>query len=108
MVIYDNKPTPITDNNNGSFTYHWNITPVEIDGMEKWECEEVIMWGEPTRHKVTEAVITYYWAPDYEKKLINDYNAAKEGILSDDGYTERYRDFLNRRKEIKTLIEQDF
>ena len=49
----------------------------------KWECDEVIVWGTVTRNKITEAVVTTLWDRDREKKLINDYNAAKEGVFGD-------------------------
>ena len=68
MAVYDAKPSVFEANNNGSYTYRWNIQQVEIpaesDGSHersasvKWECEEVIVWSTVTRNKITEAVVT--------------------------------------------------
>ena len=110
MAVYDAKPSVFEANNNGSYTYRWNIQQVEIpaesDGSHersasvKWECEEVIVWSTVTRNKITEAVVTKLWDGDFEKKLINDYNAAKEGVFGDiageeaQKYIAAYKNFL--------------
>lgn len=123
MAIYDAKPSVYEANNNGSYTYRWNIRQVEppasSDAQENrvasvmWECEEVIVWGTVTRNKITETVVTTLWPGDYEKKLINDYNAAKEGVFGDvtgeeaRKYIEAYKSFLSARKAVKEQIDAD-
>lgn len=123
MAIYDTKPSMYEANNNGSYTYRWNIheiqVPAGMSGNEnnttttKWQCDEVVVWGTVTKDKLTETVVTTMWANDYEKKLINDYNAAKEGVFGSASsetakeYIARYRDFLALRKAIKEQIEAD-
>lgn len=123
MAMYDKKPAMYEANNNGSYTYRWDIKEVQVpSGMHseedattttKWECQEVIVWGTVTKDKLTEKVVTTLWANDYEKKLINDYNAAKEGVFgSVTGETAktcitRYKEFLTQRKAIKEQIESD-
>lgn len=122
MAFYDSKPSVFEANNNGSYMYRWNIHEVEIpsgtDNDEtatttKWECDEVVVWGTVTKDKITEKVITTLWPNDYEKKLINDYNAAKEGVFgSTTGatakeYIARYKSFLGDRKAVKEQIEAD-
>lgn len=123
MAIYDNKPAMCEANNNGSYTYRWGIKEVEIlstmhsgdseTTTTKWECQEVIVWGTVTKDKLTETVVTTLWANDYEKKLINDYNAAKEGVFGSvtgetaKAYIARYKEFLAQRKAIKEQIVTD-
>lgn len=123
MAIYDNKPAMYEANNNGSYTYRWGIKEVQMpspasgeDGettTTKWECQEVVVWGTVTKDKLTEKVVTSLWPNDYEKKLINDYNAAKEGVFGSvtgetaKAYIARYKEFLAQRKAIKEQIESD-
>ncbi|MEG1289741.1 MAG: hypothetical protein RSE25_05875 [Bacteroidales bacterium] len=123
MAMYDNKPAMYEANNNGSYTYRWDIKEVQVSsGMRseedaatttKLECREVIVWGTVTKDKLTESVVTTLWANDYEKKLINDYNAAKEGVFGSvtgataKAYIARYKEFLAQRKAIKEQIESD-
>jgi len=131
MATYDSKPSIYEANGDGSYTYRWNIKEVnpmdnandtESIGDEqeqtketpsKWECNEVVVWGTVTREKLTTAVLNNLWNSDYEAKLINDYNAAKESVFGSktgaeaQKYIDRYKTFLNERKEIKTQIVSD-
>lgn len=120
MAIYDAKPSMYEANGNGSYTYRWNITEVEVSAghetdatVKKWQCEEVVVWGTVTKDKITETVVISLWDNDYEKKLINDYNAAKEGVFGSvsgsiaQEYISRYKNFLTERKAIKERIEAD-
>lgn len=121
MALYDNKPSMYEANNDGSYTYRWNIQETHIftemsdneATTTKWQCNEVVVWGTVTKDKLTEKVITTMWANDYEKKLINDYNAAKEGVfgsVTEDeakAHIARYTDFLVRRKVLKDKIVSD-
>ena len=123
MAVYDAKPSVFEANNNGSYTYRWNIRQVEIpeetdsqherSATVKCECDEVIVWSTVTRNKITEAVVTKLWDGDFEKKLINDYNAAKEGVFGDvsseeaQKYIAAYKDFLTQRKAVKAQVDAD-
>ena len=49
MAVYDAKPSVFETNNNGSYTYRWNIRQIQMpsgEGTEertttvKWECDE--------------------------------------------------------------------
>lgn len=118
MAIYDAKPLIYEANNDGSYTYRWNIREVQMPsgGMDskttvlQWECNEVIVWGTVTRNKITEKVVTTLWNSDFEKKLINDFNAAKEGLFSDEEsqkYIDAYKTFLSERKTVKEQVDSD-
>jgi hypothetical protein len=119
MVIYDSKPSIYEANGDGSYTYRWGIKEVVTpsgDDTEteststKWECNEVIVWATVTRAKITAAVLALLWDSDYEAKLQNDYNGAKEGVFDDEEaqkYINRYKTFLDERKAIKEQVAAD-
>jgi len=120
-AIYDAQPAMYEANNNGSFTYRWDIHEVEVpvnneneeEPTTKWECQEVVVWGTVSKDKLVESVVTSLWANDYEQKMINDYNAAKEGVFGSvkgetaKSYIDRYKEFLGQRKAIKEQIAAD-
>lgn len=124
MATYDSKPSVYEANGDGSYTYRWDIKDVPAPGSmnnavgadeqkTQWECREVVVWATVTREKLTAAVLGATWDSDYEAKLINDYNAAKEGVFgaktSDEAKkcTERYTSFLKERKALKEQIAND-
>jgi hypothetical protein len=128
MATYDSKPSVYEANGDGSFTYRWNINEVDAQATTEngdtdtdanaeqktnWECNEVVVWATVTREKLTASVLASLWDSDYEAKLINDYNAAKEGVFGSktgadaQKYIERYKTFLSDRKAIKEQIAED-
>ncbi len=118
-ATYDQKPDKYQVLGNGSSCYRWNIQEVETpdeagEGTTvKWECDEVIVWNTVTKSKIKEAVITECWDNDTEKKLINDYNAAKEGLFgavtskAAKEYIAEYKTFLEQRNVLKEQINED-
>lgn len=80
----------------------------------QWEAEEVLIIGEPTENKVTQAVITDAFPSDYEQKLLNEYNAVQLGLLgnktSDEAKAkvDAYKAFLARRAELKNIVNEAF
>jgi hypothetical protein len=111
----DVRPPILLDLGDGSYRYRWDIQEVEMPAMEgetprtQWECKEVTVWATVTREKITSAVIAALWDSDYEAKLLNDYNAAKEGIFGEEAqkYIDRYTTFLSERKAIKEQVAVD-
>lgn len=93
MIHYDFKPSKLEANGNGSYTYRWDIQEVQVENhfgeagdngqATKWTCNEVVVWGMVTNDKLKKAVITHLWDSDKEAKIINDYNAAQLGILTE-------------------------
>jgi hypothetical protein len=117
-AYYDTKPAVYEAAGNGSYVYRWDIKEIEVPASTtedsaatrmQWECKEVTVWTTVTREKLTAAVLGSLWASDYEAKLINDYNGAKEGVFGDESqkYIDRYTAFLNDRKAIKEKIAVD-
>ena len=119
QAFYDNKPSVLEAVGNGSYRYHYNIkevTPEIIEGEEQterkssWQCEEVVVWSPVTANKITEKVLTERWDANYEQKLVNEYNSAQMGLLSEEeaaARTEAYRSFLSERTELKAQVDRD-
>ncbi len=106
-VQYQNQPLKLEAVGNGSHLYRWAIAEITTEEGTVWECYEVVVWNEPTRSKVTEAVIKSLWHINAEAKLLNDYNAANEGVL-DISFKQLYIDFITERKAVKTEITTFF
>lgn len=116
-AFYDSQPAKLEAVGNGSYIYRRNIEEVEKPAINdgdtagtQWKCDEVIVWSPLSSNKIVETVINSLWNKDYEQKLINDYNSAKEGIFDEQKSlesTERYLQFLADRKAIKEQIYQD-
>lgn len=115
----DNKPEVFEPVGDGSFRYNYNIKEIEVDRFNnksitkqtQWEYDYVIIYPPIDKDKIIRAVITNTWDSDYENKLINDYNAISLGVFSEQEANEkleRYREFLNQRKELKEMITQDY
>lgn len=106
-TFFDSLPQVLSDNNDGSITYRWNIEQVD---EESWNSNEVIVWEPISRRKITKAVITSIWDIDVEQKLINDFNATNLGLFSEDEKDDAisaYMSFLTERKNIKEMIRKD-
>lgn len=54
--------------------------------------------GNGYNDKLKKAVITHLWDSDKEAKIINDYNAAQLGILTEKSATDDYKEYLQREK----------
>ena len=76
-----------------------------------YECYEVEVSLPLTPNKITEAVIRDKWPIDYEQKLINEYNSAIAGIITDPDESQQkidnYIQFLQQRRDIKAQIDAD-
>ena len=118
----DNKPEVFEPIGDGGFRYNYNIKEIEVDRFDiidnksivkqtQWEYDNVIIYPPIDKDKITRAVITNTWDSDYENKLINDYNAIPLGVFNEQEANEkleRYREFLNQRKKLKEMINQDY
>ena len=116
----DTKPLVLEAVGNGNWLFHYDMKEVLAPAMEgeqehtQWEAEEVLIIGEPTANKVTQAVITDAFPSDYEQKLLNEYNASQLGLLgaktSDEAKAkvDAYKAFLARRAELKNIVDEAF
>lgn len=117
-AFYDNQPSKLEPVGNGSYHYRYNITEVEKPSQSEdveqsqtqWECEEVTVWAPLSANKITEKVLTERWDSNYEQKLVNEYNSAQLGMMSEEEATTRinaYKEFLAERAALKALVDAD-
>lgn len=124
QAFYDNQPKKLEAVGNGSFRYRYNIreeekpvqasenseTAQEAQAQPQWVCEEVTVWAPLSANKITEKVLTERWNGNYEQKLVNEYNSAQMGLLSEEeaaARTEAYRAFLTERTALKSQVDAD-
>ena len=123
MTTYsDNKPEVFEPIGDGGFRYNYNIKEIEVDIFDiindkpiikqtQWEYDNVIIYPPIYKDKITRAVITNTWNSDYENKLINDYNEISLGNFTKeeiDKRTNKYIAFLQERKRLKEMIDNDW
>lgn len=113
----DHKPEILQPIGNGGYFYHWDFQEEEVtyhmgDEEEEpqthtqWTYYEVVVYPTLTSNKIVDAVITAMWPNNYEQKLLNEYNAAKAGLL-DENHIKKYEDFLKERIALKNHIDED-
>ena len=124
QAFNDNQPKKLEAVGNGSFRYRYNIreeekpvqasenseTAQEVQAQPQWVCEEVTVWAPLSANKITEKVLTERWDGNYEQKLVNEYNSAQMGLLSEEeaaARTEAYRAFLTERTALKSQVDAD-
>lgn len=124
QAFYDNQPKKLEAVGNGSYRYRYNIreeekpvqasensvTAQEAQAQPQWVCEEVTVWAPLSANKITEKVLTERWDGNYEQKLVNEYNSAQMGLLSEEEAATRieaYRAFLTERTALKSQVDAD-
>ena len=118
MAIYsDKQPLKLEAVGNGSYLYHYNIEEVDRPAQEgeettgkQFKYEEVTVWAPLSANKITQKVLTSRWDSDYEQKLVNEYNSAQMGLLSEDEAAkkiEAYKAFLMERSVLKAQVDSD-
>lgn len=106
-VYSDTYPTVLEKDVNGSYLYRWDIQTEQRDEYIGYSYYEVIVWPTLTANKILETCINELWGTDVEAKKLNDYNAALLGIL-DESYIDIYKNFLQKRKQLKEQVDSDF
>lgn len=106
-VYSDTYPTVLEKDVNGSYLYRWDIQTEQRDEYIGYSYYEVVVWPTLTANKILETCINELWGTDVEAKKLNDYNAVLLGIL-DESYIDIYKDFLQKRKELKEQVDSDF
>lgn len=100
-LFYAEEPKRLELLEDGSTAYRWDVKKEEDNG---YSCFEARVFGAVTKAKVTERVLGLLYGDGVEQKLINDYNASALGLLPEE-YKQRYLDFLEERKNIKSDIQ---
>ena len=124
QAFYDNQPKKLEAVGDGSFRYRFNIreeekpaqgsenseTAQEAQAQTQWVCEEVTVWAPLSANKITEKVLTERWDGNYEQKLVNEYNSAQMGLLSEEEAAlriEAYKALLTERAALKAMVDSD-
>ena len=128
----DIRPTAIQPLGNGAYHYNYNIKArtqeaepqaqeenadgitadimAQIPGVV-YDYDTVEVWGVPNYKDLTRAVIRAEVSETEEFGLINDYNAAKAGLIDDEAEADeaeaRYTAHLRRVSEIKAMVKVD-
>ena len=111
MANYDKRPLAFEAKGNGSYFYRWGITEVQRDDITSYNCDEVTIWLPLSKEVVKKTVIEYLWGGDHEKKLINEYNSVKLGVINGDEadvIVANYKVFLAERIAIKKMVDVDW
>ena len=129
----DVRPVAILPLGNGAYHYNYNVTartaepePVpqsndeNTEGVETavavvsprivYDYDTVEVWGNPNYKDLTRAVIRAEVSETEEFGLINDYNAARAGLLDDEEAEKAeaaYTAHLRRVAEIKAMVKVD-
>lgn len=128
----DVRPAAIVPLGNGAYHYNYNVkartqetetapqpgdTPdgaetavIDASPREVYDYDTVEVWGTPNYKDLTRAVIRAEVSETEEFGLINDYNAARAGLLDDDEAKkaeEAYTAHLRRVAEIKAMVKAD-
>ncbi|MBD5228878.1 MAG: hypothetical protein HDS69_02385 [Bacteroidales bacterium] len=129
----DVRPVAILPLGNGAYHYNYNVTartaepePVpqsndeNTEGVETavavvsprivYDYNTVEVWGNPDYKDLTRAVIRAEVSETEEFGLINDYNAARAGLLDDEEAEKAeaaYTAHLRRVAEIKAMVKVD-
>ncbi len=103
--------------NDGSWSYNFDIIEVEkedeMHGEENttrtvYQFFNINIGGVFSKDEVKKHVMDYLWGVDYENKLMNEYNAYKEGISQDASVETKYKTFLQERKEVMDKVQTDW
>lgn len=110
---YATRPEILQSRGDGSFLFNYEIETEAIPSMtgdpdrEGFICSQVVIFGNPDKRAVKKAVIEAEFSNEDEKKLINDWNAFNAGVLQDEKYKINYLVFLERRRVIKEIVDNE-
>lgn len=110
------KPDVLSDREkDGSRLYSYNIvevTKTDEDGNEVtgYDYDQVRVYEPISANKILAAVIADAYDQSYELKLVNEYNAAINGLYDDDTAEEKktaYTSYLTTRAALKDQVDAD-
>ncbi len=112
------RPLSLERHKNGVHVFRWAIEEVthqnpEGEDVVQYEFYEVFVEN-GSSNQTTEFAIEALWGNGVEQKLINDYNAAKEGVFTGEkaeralaAYTQFLRDRQSLKEEIAAAYEEN-
>lgn len=105
------KPAALQHDNDGSTIIRYNIEPEmgTPDGESEerqigWQCHEVRLWDKPTKASLKKAIIRDVIDESQEFSIVNAYNSHVLGIEINPDAVDEYKEFLQFRKDVDTLV----
>lgn len=105
------KPAALQHDNDGSTIIRYNIEPEmgTPDGESEerqigWQCHEVRIWDKPTKASLKKAIIRDVIDESQEFAIVNSYNSHVLGIEINPDAVDEYKEFLQFRKDVDTLV----
>jgi len=105
------KPAVLEHDNDGSTIIRYNIEPEmgTPDGESEerqigWQCHEVRIWDKPTKASLKKAIIRDVIDESQEFSIVNAYNSHVLGIEINPDAVDEYKEFLQFRKDVDTLV----
>ena len=105
------KPAALEHDNDGSTIIRYNIEPEmgTPDGESEerqigWQCHEVRIWNKPTNASLKKAIIRDVIDESQEFAIVNAYNSHVLGIEINPDAVDEYKEFLQFRKDVDTLV----
>ena len=105
------KPAALEHDNDGSTIIRYNIEPEmgTPDGESEerqigWQCHEVRIWDKPTKASLKKAIIRDVIDESQEFSIVNAYNSHVLGIEINPDAVDEYKEFLQFRKDVDTLV----
>lgn len=114
MNVY---PQTIQKLGNGTYYYNYDIKEVEAEvtdqeGSSELETQynfiQVLLSGQPNYKDCVKAIVRSFLTVDEEFDLINSYNSYTESLSTNSDVISEYREYLNKLKEIKAKVKEDF
>lgn len=114
MNVY---PQTIQKLGNGTYYYNYDIKEVEAkvidqEGNSELETQysfiQVLLSGQPNYKDCVKAIVRSFLTVDEEFDLINSYNSYTENLSTNSDVISEYREYLNKLKEIKAKVKEDF
>ncbi len=113
----DIRPATIQPLGNGAYHYNYNIVERQETDPETGEVKTVYdydtvkVWNEPTYEKLVKAVIREKLDETQEFAIINEYNAAVLGVITDSTKKAEakaaYKEYLTEVANIKAMVKAD-
>lgn len=75
---YDQMPSPIEPVGNGSFLINYNIEEVTKEDRTSFDCDQVLIWNEPTREKIISAIVREKYSQDHVEAITANYLAGHD------------------------------
>jgi hypothetical protein len=92
---YDHIPLPIEPVGDGSFLINYNIEEITNEGKKSYNCDQAVIWNEPTKDRIISAIIRESYTQDQAEAIIANYLDGRS--------VDEYANFQTFRKTAKSV-----